>query len=98
MVSQVSSATAANQTSSATGASTARRYEPAYYRRKEELDEDTVEFSSKKKDDGEKGFLAKTVDTIGNAASRFVDITVNAFSRAAAEVVVDKAVGKISGK
>ncbi|MBR1943386.1 hypothetical protein IJ843_06590 [bacterium] len=98
MVSQVSSATAAQATAAPASTSSARHHEPAYYRRKEELDSDTVEFSSKKKDDGEKGFFAKTFDTIGNAASKFVEITANAFSKAAAEVVVDKAVGKISGK
>ena len=67
-------------------------------RRAEDLDEDTLEISSKKNDKEEKGFIAKTVDTLGNAASKFVDITVNAFTRAAADVVVDKAVGKITGK
>lgn len=67
-------------------------------RRAEDLDEDTVEISSKKKKSEEKGFLSKTIDKIGDAAGKFVDITVNAFTRAAADVVVDKAVGKIAGK
>ena len=99
MVSQVSSATAAQRTAAPAETAGTKRTAPAHYRRHEELDADTVEISSKKnKDDGEKGFIGKTLDTIGNAASKFVDITVNAFAKASADAVVDKAIGKIAGK
>ncbi len=100
MVSQVSYASAAQKAAAPSEATSARRAAPAYYRRDEELDADTVELSYKKKNDDnkEKGFIGKTIDTIGDAASKFVDITVNAFTRAAADIVVDKAVGKIAGK
>ena len=99
MVSQVSSAAHAHQIVAPSESTASHRTAPAYYRRNEELDADIVEISSKNKnDDGEKGFIGKTLDTIGNAASKFVEITANAFSRAAADAVVDKAIGKLAGK
>jgi len=98
MVSQVSSATAAQHTAATNEPTQARRYAPSYYRRNEDLDADMLDLSYKKKDDDEKGFIKSTVDTIGKAAKSFVDITVNAFARASADAVVDKAIGKIAGK
>jgi len=99
MVSQVSSTAHAHHIAAPSESVASRRTAPAYYRRNEELDADIVEISSKNKnDDGEKGFIGKTIDTIGNAASKFVEITANAFSRAAADAVVDKAIGKLAGK
>lgn len=96
MVSQVNGTTHVKYVVPSESTGTRRVY--VQTRRAEDLDEDTLEISSKKNDKEEKGFIAKTVDTLGNAASKFVDITVNAFTRAAADVVVDKAVGKIAGK
>lgn len=75
-----------------------RNTAPDYTRRSDYLGEDTVEFKSKKKDDEEKGFIAQTCETIGNGVKSFVNMTVNAFAKAASEVVVDKAVDKITGK
>lgn len=75
-----------------------RNTAPDYTRRSDYLDEDTVEFASKKKDEGDKGFIAQTCETIGNGVKSFVNMTVNAFAKAASEVVVDKAVDKIAGK
>lgn len=98
MVSKVSQEVAAQPVYTPAEASGARRLAPAYYRRNEDLDADTIEISSKKKKVEDKGFFGKTIDKIGDAANKFVDITVNAFTKAAADAVVDKAVGKISGK
>ena len=69
-----------------------------YTKRSDYLEEDTLDISSKKKDDGEKGIIASTCETIGNGVKSFVNMTVNAFAKAASEVVVDKAVDKLTGK
>lgn len=96
MVSQVNGATHVKYVVPAETTGTRKVY--VQTRRAEDLDEDTVEISTKKKTPEDKGFLEKTIDKIGDAAGKFVDITVNAFTKAAADVVVDKAVGKIAGK
>ena len=67
-------------------------------RRKEDLAADTVEFSSKRGEKEDKGFIGKTCETIGNGVKSFVDMTVNAFAKAGSEVLVDKAIGKIVHK
>ena len=69
-----------------------------YSRRSDYLEEDMVDISSKKKKKEEKGVIGTACDAIGNGVKSFVNLTVNAFAKAASEVVVDKAVGKISGK
>ncbi len=67
-------------------------------RRKEDLPEDTVELSTKKKDKEEKSLLNSTCDVIGKGVKSFVDLTVNAFAKAGSEVLVDRTIGKITGK
>lgn len=67
---------------------------PDYAKRSDYLEADTVDISSKKDRDSEKS-IAKT---IGNGVKSFVNITVNAFAKAASEIVVDKAIGKMAGK
>ena len=66
--------------------------------RKEDLPADVVDISYKNKTEEDKNLLQQTCDTIGKGVKSFVDITVNALAKSASDVVVGKAIDKISGK
>ncbi|MBR2526401.1 hypothetical protein IKE67_08050 [bacterium] len=66
--------------------------------RKEDLPEDTLELSTKKEKKNENGFLNTTCKTISEGVKSFVSKTVDGFVKAGSEIVLDKAIGKITKK
>ncbi len=68
-----------------------------YTRRSDYLAQDTFDSPNKKVDEDE-GVIKSTCKAIGNGVKSFVNMTVDAFAKAATEVVVDKTVGKIVHK
>ena len=68
-----------------------------YTKRSDYLAHDTFNSSNKKADE-EDGVIKSTCKAIGNGVKSFVNMTVDAFAKAATEVVVDKTVGKFVPK
>lgn len=69
-----------------------------YTRRSDYLAEDRFDSSYRNDEEKDEGVVKSTVKAIGNGVKTFVNMTVDAFARATSEVVIDKAVGKITGK
>lgn len=65
---------------------------PEGAKRSDYLKEDTVDISTKKKekDKEDKGVVKVACDAIGSGVKSFVNITVNAFAKAASEAVIGK--------
>ena len=66
--------------------------------RKEDLPEDKLELSTKKKDKDENSFINSTRQSISKGVKSFVSMTVDAFAKAGSEIVLDRAFGKITKK
>lgn len=69
-----------------------------YTKRSDYLAEDRFDSSYKNNEEKDEGVVKSTVKAIGNGVKTFVNMTVDAFARATSEAVIDKAVGKITGK
>ena len=68
-----------------------------YTRRSDYLAEDTFD-SPNRKPEKEDGVIKSACKAIGNGVKSFVNMTVDAFAKAATDVVVEKTVGKITHK